>query len=110
MVKLPVAKNRLLSLLPPEERELLAGRMERVRLPLKTVVCDVGEPVRELHFPLTCIISSVLILQNGAQVESATIGNEGMAGATVLLDRRTPSSCECYEAIKRAYRRTLGVR
>jgi CRP-like cAMP-binding protein len=83
-------KNRILSLLPEAEYQHLAAALEPVKEPLRTVFCEVGQSLREVHFPLSNVISAVIVLEDGTPVEAATIGNEGMAGIGVLLGEQHP--------------------
>jgi CRP-like cAMP-binding protein len=77
--------NRILSALPEAEYRRLASALKPAKDPLRTVFCEVGEPLREVHFPLSNVISAVIVLEDGTPVEATTIGNEGMAGISVLL-------------------------
>ncbi|MGC1272217.1 MAG: Crp/Fnr family transcriptional regulator, partial [Planctomycetaceae bacterium] len=78
----------LLTLLPAPDFRRLTEAAEQVRLPLRTVVGEPGEPIRHVHFPLTCVISTVVPMQDGAAVEAATVGNEGMSGIDLLVGGR----------------------
>ncbi|HEX6985644.1 MAG TPA: Crp/Fnr family transcriptional regulator, partial [Planctomycetaceae bacterium] len=78
-------QNRLLAMLPPEDFDRLSRRMERVTLPLKAVVVEPREPIRHAYFPLTNVLSSIIVLADGTTIESATIGNEGMSGVGLLV-------------------------
>ncbi len=55
-----------------------------VTLAMKTVVFEPGEEVRALHFPLDGVISLVTSLEDGAIVEVATVGNEGIVGVPMV--------------------------
>lgn len=79
-------RNRLLSLIPESAFDHLARYMEKVRVPLKTVVCDSEQPIEQVHFPLDCVFSSVITLKDGTNVEAAAVGNEGMTGTGLLID------------------------
>lgn len=57
-------------------------------MPLREVVCDPGEPLRFVHFPVTGLMSSIIVFHDGAAVEAATIGNEGMSGIALLVGER----------------------
>ncbi|MGA8206753.1 MAG: Crp/Fnr family transcriptional regulator [Candidatus Dormiibacterota bacterium] len=72
--------NRLLDRLPPEERAVLSAKLSPVFLRVKTVLFEPGEVVDAVYFPLDGVISLVTPLEDGAIVEVATIGNEGMVG------------------------------
>lgn len=72
--------NRILDRLPPEDRAVLAAKLSPVFLRVKTVLFEPGEVVDAVYFPLEGVISLVTPLEDGAIVEVATIGNEGMVG------------------------------
>jgi CRP-like cAMP-binding protein len=63
--------------------------MERVTLSHGQHVIVPSEPIRDVYFPLNCLLSLVTILEDGSTVESGTIGREGMSGIPVLLDTKT---------------------
>src|ERR1700680_1555074 len=69
--------NRLLDQLPKEEYERLAPLLELVPLAAKQNLYGVNDPIRHVYFPKTGMISVVILLEDGRQVESGTVGNEG---------------------------------
>ena len=81
-------ENRILASLPGEELERLRPHLERVRLTRGQPVIVPEKPIRDFYFPLTCLLSLVTTMIDGASVESGTIGREGMSGVPVLLDAR----------------------
>jgi CRP-like cAMP-binding protein len=81
-------ENRILAALPREELERLRPHFGRVRLVRGQHVIVPDEPIKEMYFPLTCLLSLVTTMEDGASVESGTIGREGMSGVPVLLDAR----------------------
>jgi len=72
--------NQILDALPVSERDRLIAGMTVVELPIKTVLFESGAPVDAVYFPLHGVISLVTPLEDGAIVEVATIGNEGIVG------------------------------
>jgi len=78
--------NRLLAHLPGEELELLRPHMEQVQLTHGDRIIEPHVPIRDIYFPLNCLLSMVTMMEDGSAVESGSIGSEGMAGAPVLLD------------------------
>jgi CRP-like cAMP-binding protein len=82
-------ENRLLACLPEEEFARLSPLLERVTLTHGQHVIVSEEPIRDIYFPLNCLLSLVTILEDGSTVESGTIGREGMSGVPVLLDAKT---------------------
>jgi CRP-like cAMP-binding protein len=77
-------ENRILTALPALERDELFGLVRRVTLPVKTVLFEPGTPIQALYFPTDGVISLVTPLHDGAIVEVATIGNEGIVGVPVV--------------------------
>jgi CRP-like cAMP-binding protein len=80
---LPV--NRLLAMLPPAEFQRLQPLLKRVDLPLKTVLHKVREPIGYVYFPTHGVASAVTLMENGAAIEVANIGNEGVVGPGAYL-------------------------
>ncbi len=80
----PVGENRILTALPSSEREELFGLVRNITLPVKTVLFEPGAAIDALYFPINGVISLVTPLHDGAIVEVATIGNEGIVGVPVV--------------------------
>ena len=49
------------------------------------MICEAGNPLEHAYFPVSAVLSALIVLENGAMVEAATIGNEGMVGVSLLL-------------------------
>lgn len=77
--------NALLAALPPEERRLLASVLEPVPLTFRQVLQEVDKPVEHLWFPRSGIGSVLSDMADGASVEVATVGREGMCGLPIVL-------------------------
>lgn len=77
--------NRLLALLPAQELDTLRRHVEVVPLRHGDHVIVPDEPIHDVYFPLTCLLSMVTTMEDGATVESGTIGREGMSGIPVVL-------------------------
>jgi CRP-like cAMP-binding protein len=77
--------NRILDALPAADRERIAAGLVPVSLGIKTVLFEPGEPIRAVHFPVDGVISLVTPLDDGAIVEVATVGNEGIVGVPLVL-------------------------
>ena len=76
--------NRLLDVLPAvEQTEVLRG-LTIVALPIKRVLFEPEQAVNAVHFPLNGVVSLVTPLQEGAIVEVATVGNEGVVGVPLV--------------------------
>lgn len=83
------APNRMLRCLSEADYVRLASRLENVSIPRGTVVCNPGQPLEYAYFPIGCVLSSVIQLENGATVEATTIGNDGMVDVGLAVNRST---------------------
>jgi CRP-like cAMP-binding protein len=72
-----------LASLPRSDFEMLKPDLREVRLLQHEVVQEPGEPVGQVYFPLTGMISVLAVLSNGQVVEIAAIGPEGALGASI---------------------------
>ena len=81
----PANLNRLLALLPDEERQPLVTRAETVSLSPREEVYPTDGPIENVYFPLNGVASILIDDSRGSAVEIATIGNEGMLGSAVVL-------------------------
>jgi CRP-like cAMP-binding protein len=77
-------ENRILTALPVLDRLQLLEVVSKVALPAKTVLFEPGGPIDAVHFPTDGVISLVTPLHDGAIVEVATIGNEGIVGVPLV--------------------------
>jgi CRP-like cAMP-binding protein len=77
-------ENRILTALPPSDRLQLLGAVSSVALPAKTVLFEPGCPVDAVYFPVDGVVSLVTPFQDGAMVEVATVGNEGIVGVPLV--------------------------
>jgi len=80
-----VGKNSLLSALPADELARMTSRLERVHLNLKDVIYEPNGPIPFVYFPLSGVVSLVVVMDDGLIVECATVGNEGLAGVPIFL-------------------------
>jgi CRP-like cAMP-binding protein len=80
------ASNRLLAALPLADYNRIAPALDVIRLELKAYLHKPGEPVHHVYFPGGGFCSVVTVLADGNMVEVATIGREGMVGASVVID------------------------
>ena len=77
--------NGLLAALPGASRERLIAKTQRVSLSVKDILYHPGGPITSVYFPLTCVISMMTEMKNGATIEIATVGNEGVLGIPAFL-------------------------
>lgn len=80
--------NKILARLPEPEFLRLAPHMESVSPSLGEIVARPGTGPRWVHFPISGILSSMVVLEDGSTVEGSTVGNEGMDGIYLIVDPR----------------------
>jgi CRP-like cAMP-binding protein len=85
----PFLQNRLLAKLPEGERETLRPHFEAMWLEIAYPLITPGQPILHAYFPVNCLASLVVMLEDGSTVESGSIGREGMSGVPVLLGADT---------------------
>jgi CRP-like cAMP-binding protein len=73
-------KNRLLQALPAADFERLRSHLKTIPTRVKQVFYEPGEPLGYVYFPNGGVLSITTVLEGGAMVETATVGNEGMVG------------------------------
>jgi CRP-like cAMP-binding protein len=80
-----VPANRLLAALPRKDRERFLAACESVDLVFADIICQPGERLEHVYFPLDSTISLVTPIDGFAALEVGMIGNEGMLGITLTL-------------------------
>lgn len=71
--------------MPAASRERVLAIAQRVPMDYGRVVVRTGEPLEDVYFPLTGVLSLLVVLEDGGSVDAATIGFEGMLGTQVML-------------------------
>jgi CRP-like cAMP-binding protein len=87
-----IVANRLFDRLPADERKLVAARVHELDMDAGDILHEPGEPMREVYFPTSGMISLVERGRDGTMVEVGTAGADGMVGISVFLDVRDGSS------------------
>lgn len=77
--------NRLLASLPGDEYQRLVPHLEQVTVRLTEILFAPDDVLKYVYFPETCIISLLTDLSDGYGIEVGLVGNEGMAGISVVL-------------------------
>jgi CRP-like cAMP-binding protein len=80
--------NRLLLALPPEDKALLTPHLSQVDLERGRLLYEPGDLIDQIYFPIDCVLSLMTLMDNGAAIESATIGREGALGLMAAVAPR----------------------
>jgi CRP-like cAMP-binding protein len=84
-----VKGNRLLQDLDEKEYSVLAPHLQEVPLERGKVLAEAGDSLQYLYFPLEGVLSLVGTTENGATVEVADVGRDGMATVSAIFGTRT---------------------
>ena len=101
---LPAVQNRLLDSLPAEDLGLIAPQLVLIDLERGRLLYDPGDRIDTVYFPHDGVISLMTLMENGAAIESATIGREGALGLMAAVAPRPSLSRAIVQTPTRAAR------
>ncbi len=81
----PVAANRLLACLPRTDQKRLIAQCEEVDLIESGVLCEPGDRLRHVYFPICGFISMITPIDRRAGFEVGLVGSEGVQGVSLVL-------------------------
>jgi CRP-like cAMP-binding protein len=96
----------MLEALPQAERERIFPHLKLVALPFGTVLYESGAPLKDIYFPVDCVISRLYVLENGAPADVSVVGNEGLVGISLFFGSETTTSRGIVQSGGSAYRLT----
>jgi len=85
MVVATPLQNHLLAALSDADARAIERWLEPVTLTRGEVLARPGQAITHAYFPISGMISVVVMLSHGLGAEVATVGNEGMMGPPILL-------------------------
>jgi CRP-like cAMP-binding protein len=81
----PRPKNKLLACLPRDDFARIRRHLRTVPIAVKQILHPRNEPIREVFFPNGGVASVTTVMRDGAMVEIATIGDEGLVGINAFF-------------------------
>lgn len=91
--------NRLLDLLPTDERDRVFQDLAEQSLAQRQRIAEPGQPFAHAIFPTTSVVSMLVTMGEEPPVEAAVIGFEGMVGLSVLMGNGSgPHEVVCQSA------------
>jgi CRP-like cAMP-binding protein len=78
-------ENQLLGMLPASSYFRIRPYLEVVSLHKRQIVWHVDDPIDFVYFPRRCVLSLLVPLAERTPIEAATVGNEGLVGASIAL-------------------------
>jgi CRP-like cAMP-binding protein len=88
--ELPVP-NLFLASLARDDYERLRPHLERVELPSRMIMTEMGQPIEHCYFTDRGMTSLVIRLEDGALIEAGIVGKEGFSGSPALMGAATAS-------------------
>lgn len=95
-------QNKILSVLPDREMNVLAPHFERIALSPGNMIYQAGDSISHIYFPNNGMISLLSVTEQGQTVEVGFTGFEGLIGTPILLGQNempyqalTQSEVEC---------------
>jgi CRP-like cAMP-binding protein len=84
--------NQLLAALPAAAQDRIFSYLQELSLPLGKALYESGDRMRQVYFPVDCIVSLLYVMEDGASAEISIVGNEGLIGTAVFMGgESTPS-------------------
>ena len=78
-------QNNLLAGLPEADYERMLPHLEFVSMPFGMAVCEANTRMTRVYFPTSSIVSVLYETNEGASLETAVIGKEGLVGVTAFM-------------------------
>jgi len=82
------AQNHLLRAMPQALRDKFAPYLKQVELERGDRLHEPGEVIRELYFPLDCVLSITLTLSDGTTAETGLVGKREVIGINAFMGGR----------------------
>jgi CRP-like cAMP-binding protein len=84
--------NAILAGLDEPEAASLIESATLVSLPVRREIYRPDKLIRDVFFPIDCVLSVVTRMQDGSQIEVGTIGREGASAIPLLLGAKTTAN------------------
>lgn len=78
-------KNQLLAAMPFDDWRHIESHLEWVEMPAGATLQEAGCSLRHVYFPVTAAVSLISTMLDGATVEVAVVGSEGMVGVDAFM-------------------------
>ena len=102
---LPKIKQNLLLASSPDTA-LKDGLLdiEFIQMPMGLELYESGEIEKYVYFPISAIVSSLYVMENGDSAEMAVVGNEGVAGILLFMGGNSTASCALVQSAGSGFR------
>jgi CRP-like cAMP-binding protein len=76
-------ENRLLCVMAADDLAGLQPNLKKFSMAPGAVLHAPGQPIEHVYFPVSGMVSLLAVMRTGEQIETATIGREGVLGASI---------------------------
>ena len=76
----PVGANFILENLSSKTLALIEPHLHKMKLAQGAVLQETGQPITNVYFPVSGMVSMLAVLKNGEAIEAGVIGREGFVG------------------------------
>ena len=102
-------RNKLLAALPVAELKRLRPHLQEVDMTLGQVVYEAGHEMSHVYLPMSCIVSLLNVLEDGASAEIAVVGCEGVVGISIFMGGESTASRAVVQSAGTALRLPAAV-
>lgn len=88
------AKNVLLAALPADAYAHIAPYLERHALVRGVTLHRAGEEIRDLYFPIDCLVSVTVTMRDGRTAETGVVGRREVVGINAFMGGRETTQTE----------------
>ena len=74
-------RNKLLARLSRDDLDLLTPHLVLEQVPQGAILTEANEEVDQVYFPVSGMISLVIVMKDGKAIETGTVGNDSVFGA-----------------------------
>jgi CRP-like cAMP-binding protein len=101
-------RNRILDRLPRKELARITKALTEIDAAIRDEIYEANKPFKHVYFPETAIASVVNVMEDGSEIEVATIGYEGMVGLPVFLGTNQSPARVFWQVAGTAFRLEAG--
>jgi CRP-like cAMP-binding protein len=97
-------RNRILDRLPRRELARIRKALTEIDAAIRGQIYEPNKPFEHVYFPETAIASVVNVLEDGSEIEVATVGYEGMVGLPVFFGTNQSPARSFWQVAGSAFR------
>lgn len=87
-------ENRLIANLKESTYQKLLPHIKQVELRRGKLIRIADETIKDVYFPIDCLLSITITMSSGTVVETGIIGSDGMIGINAIMGRNTTTQTE----------------